>query len=165
MIAPNNSGKTALQFACDQNNDNTHYYICELITSGTCLEKIIESAISNSSGHVDDQHITTLLSYATDLPDIFDRTVNFELPNFIQDVVFFHKFDEYSPHVMQFNVLLKLAQQNSFLFHKAFEYEFEFCTAMTYGPQDEKRNFCELLTSLLGLKKRLFGNSVGKVCS
>ncbi|KAJ3646791.1 hypothetical protein Zmor_024363 [Zophobas morio] len=131
LIAPDDSGKTALHVACDQKNDNT---------------------FSNSSGHVDEEHITTLLSYATDLLDIFDRTVNFGLPNFIQDVVFFHKFDEHSPHVMQFNVLLKLAEQNSFLFHKAFEYEFEFCTAMTYGPQDEKRNFGELLLSLLGLK-------------
>ena len=53
---------------------------------------------------------------------------------------------------MQFNVLLKLAEQNSFLFHKAFEYEFKFCMAVTDAPQHEKRYFGDLLISLLGLK-------------
>ncbi|KAJ3646792.1 hypothetical protein Zmor_024364 [Zophobas morio] len=152
MVA-NESGKTAIEVAWDQKNNNTHYYICELIGTSSYLEKAIKNALSNSSDSLDEEHITTLLTYATDLPDIFDRVVvNFELPNFIQDMVFFHKFDEYSSHVMQFNTLLKLAEQNPFLFHKAFEYEFKFCFAVTDKPLDEKRNFGDLLISLISLK-------------
>ncbi|KAJ3646793.1 hypothetical protein Zmor_024365 [Zophobas morio] len=73
FIVANEFGKTAIEVAWDQKNNNTQYYLCELLKSSSYLEKVIKNTVSNSSDYIDEEHITSLLTYATDLPDIFDR--------------------------------------------------------------------------------------------
>ncbi|KAJ3646803.1 hypothetical protein Zmor_024373 [Zophobas morio] len=169
LMVPNYFGKTILEVAGERKNDITHYYVRELIKHTLHLEKTIEIALNNSSRYIDEEHIATLLCYAADLPDAFDRIVLFGLPSFIQDAVFFYVFDEFPNHkVMQFKVLLTLAGINNFLFHKVLEYGFEFRMPVTYTPESDKREFGDLLISLFYLENHhleiLLGKCASEIC-